>query len=110
MMNSVFEEEVHQFVQVVLTFNPKGLGENRRMAQTPEQEGPRLLRESRDPQLLRAGGLSCSPEHPQHPPWPRVRPFNTGEAQRDHGRTEQRCSESGTARYRPGGCKNAKGG
>lgn len=27
MINLVFEEEVHQFIQVVLTFNSKGLGE-----------------------------------------------------------------------------------
>lgn len=27
MMSSVFEEEIHQFIQVILTFNSKGLGE-----------------------------------------------------------------------------------
>lgn len=42
MINSVFEEEVHQLIQVVLTFNSKGLGEKRRIAQTPQQEVHRL--------------------------------------------------------------------
>lgn len=63
MINSVFEEEIHQFIQVVLTFNSKGLGENRRIAQTPQQEVHRLP-ELPDPQLLRAGGLAVPPNTP----------------------------------------------
>lgn len=59
-MSLVLEEEVHQFVQVILIFNSKGLGGNRMVAQTPCQEPAPPLQGLSDPQLLRARGSACS--------------------------------------------------
>lgn len=44
MVSSVLEEEVHEFIQVILTFNSKGLQKNR-TTQTPHLESTCSRRE-----------------------------------------------------------------
>lgn len=68
MMSSVFEEEIHQFIQVILTFNSKGLGEKQNDYCNTTSRRVHWLQKLTEPQLLRTRDLSCSPQHARHLP------------------------------------------
>lgn len=102
MTSSVLEKEVHQFIQVILTFNSKGLQKKPDYSNTTSRV--HLLQKGRDPQLLGARGLACCPEQ---------RPFDTGLAEwmEDTHASEQRTTLRGRRRsYTPAAYKKAAGG